>query len=60
MGMKLIPWTVNESQAIERMIDLNVDGTTDKQRLHEVLPVKPFFICTYSFFDFILTLKQLI
>lgn len=26
MDMKLIPWTVNEPQAIERMIDLNVDG----------------------------------
>lgn len=25
-GMQLIPWTVNELRAIERMIDLNVDG----------------------------------
>ncbi|WP_372919184.1 glycerophosphodiester phosphodiesterase family protein [Salegentibacter sp.] len=25
-GMQLIPWTVNETRAIERMIDLNVDG----------------------------------
>lgn len=26
MDMKLIPWTVNESEAIEQMIDLKVDG----------------------------------
>lgn len=24
--MKLIPWTVNEAEAIEKMIELNVDG----------------------------------
>ncbi|PRX43248.1 glycerophosphodiester phosphodiesterase family protein [Salegentibacter salegens] len=26
MEMKLIPWTVNEAEAIEKMIELNVDG----------------------------------
>jgi len=26
MGMKLIPWTINEPETIEQMIDFNVDG----------------------------------
>lgn len=39
IGMKLIPWTVNEPQEIEKMIDLQVDGiiTDYPERVLEML-----------------------
>jgi glycerophosphoryl diester phosphodiesterase len=54
LGLKVIPWTINESAEMEKFIDMNVDGIiTDRpDRLREVLkkrgmtlptpsPVKP-------------------
>lgn len=42
MNMKLIPWTINEPDAIEQMIDLKVDGiiTDYPERVFKILNTK--------------------
>lgn len=40
VGMKVIPWTVNEESDIKRLVDLGVDGLVSDypDRLHRLLP----------------------
>jgi glycerophosphoryl diester phosphodiesterase len=42
LGLKVIPWTINESADMERFVDMGVDGIiTDRpDRLREVLKKK--------------------
>jgi glycerophosphoryl diester phosphodiesterase len=38
LGLRVVPWTVNEPEAIEQVVALGVDGVTSDypDRVHEV------------------------